>query len=424
MLQVWDSVWIALVTSAVLFGCYRAVEWRWPERYIGMYSTFGLSTQETWARFLAYRAVPTYVFTATCCVTVERVGGYTWLAALVVWLASVVLTHGRVIARGLVRREGEVNYASYHLVMLVVLSATVAMAAIARGAWATLVPSPDDLLSAAWSGLVVAGLGGFIVVTLRSRDSDAPAYGPEYFVERAEREVGVGAFDFLHGECIRQGADPLLMKSLLVVEAIQRPLWLRNLERLSVRLRIARTSGVMQVTSSEPLSDEESIRLAVKAYAGTSCLRIEGEGDYRYWSVDLGEMWGAMTKHNPDGKFARQVQDVARHLLHNVAEYIIPESADAPIILELRRYPLTFALRGMTTADELSLVEVNGVARYHAIARPAIVRPGGWWAWEQEISPASRRVAVVDRASRAGAAFSIQDGQIVGFEPRSGKDAQ
>lgn len=46
--NVWDSIWIGCLASASLYGCYRAVEWRWPERYIGMHETFGLSSTETW----------------------------------------------------------------------------------------------------------------------------------------------------------------------------------------------------------------------------------------------------------------------------------------------------------------------------------------------------------------------------------------
>jgi hypothetical protein len=113
LLAVWDSVWIALLTSAILFGAYRTVEWRWPERYIGMSQTFGLSTQETWVRFVLYRALPTYVFAATCFVTVERVGGYVWISVAVLWAAAIGATHGRVVIEGVLRRWGEANYAGF-----------------------------------------------------------------------------------------------------------------------------------------------------------------------------------------------------------------------------------------------------------------------------------------------------------------------
>jgi len=147
-LAVGDSIWIAILASAILAGCYRAVEWRWPERYVGMTSTFGLSAQQTLFRFVAYRAVPTYVFAATAFVTVERIGGSVWISAIAIWTCSIAATHGRVVLDGLLKRRGEVNYASYHVVMIILLTTAVGIAMLTASVWGLLVPAPPELLSA------------------------------------------------------------------------------------------------------------------------------------------------------------------------------------------------------------------------------------------------------------------------------------
>jgi hypothetical protein len=60
------------------------------------------------------------------------------------------------------------------------------------------------------------------------------------------------------------GVDEDLVVAVMVVEAIQRPEWLRRLERLLARLLRRGTYGIMQVGSRRPLSDRESIDAAIQ----------------------------------------------------------------------------------------------------------------------------------------------------------------
>ncbi|WP_372469457.1 hypothetical protein ACCO44_01445 [Microbacterium maritypicum] len=411
-LSVWDSVWIALLGSAMLYGTYRAVEWRWPERYLGMTQTFGLSSQQTWMRFAAYRCIPTYLFAATCIVTVERVGGNGWLAAGVMWFVSVALTHGRVVLEGLIRKWGEANYAAYHLLMALLLAGIVLLAHWSAPSWAALVPPPDELLSALWSGLLVAGIGGFAVAVIRPRSERAPVYGEEYFVDRATRDVGIEALDWLFKECMRTGANPVLVKAVLVAEALQRPKWLRGIERVMVRVRLAKTSGVMQMPSREPLSDRESITEAANRFAGVWALRLTGPEEFQTWNVDLGDAWESVTTHNGDAKFAKTVRDIANYLLETVSGRWVSRSDSEPIVLELRRLPGKFILRGIASAAELSIVEINGKANYFTISAPPDQNPGTWWAWEHEVVSGVRVIAVVDRDRHTAGVARLVDGEL------------
>lgn len=422
LLQLWDSVWIALLASAILYGVYRAVEWRWPERYVGMTQTFGLSSQETWLRFVAYRAGPTYLFAATSFVTVERIGGSILISGVVMWVSGVLLTHGRVILHGLVRKWGEVNYAGYHLLMMALLTLTMLLAAWSAPAWGAVVPPPDELLSAAWSGLVVAGLGGFAVFVLRPRGADAPEYDAAYFVERATRDVGIGALDWLYRECIRTGADPVLLKAMLVVEAVQRPRWARRLERVLIRMGIGRTSGVMQMPGAEPLSDRASITAAADRYAGTWIVGLNGPAGYESWSTDLGDAWSVVTAHNGDIDFATSVREVADHLVGSLYGHWAVASEREPLVLEVRRLPERFLLRGISTSDELTLLQLNGTAHFTTIAAPGARASGAWWAWECAFAPSTRTLLVSDRVEGVGVLIRLRDGEVLHAQSHSRKD--
>lgn len=413
ILNIWDSIWIGCLASIVLYGCYRAVQWRWPERYIGMHETFGLSTQETWLRFLGYRALPTYLVAATTCITVERVGGWPWVSAAVMWMLSVLLTHGRVVFESLRSRPGEANYGGYHLQMILLLTSVMLGAVLSRHAWGTLVPPPEEFLGAIWSGLLVAGLGGFVVFALRPRSDASPIYGANYFVERATKEVGVELLDWLYAESVRTGADPLLLKSLLVVEVVQRPRWFRRLENLGVRLGVAKTSGAMQMPSRRPLSDRESISRAAEAYAGAWSFRYNEAGEYSTWAPDLGQLWPVTTRHNGDVRFTSAVAEVATSLAFGTPTFTYLKSPDVPIVFEIRRYAKRFALRGASHSSAFLFLEFErGTMATGRIVSQAGGSEGDWWAWEEAFSPAAERLVIIDLQSGQGAKVWLHGGEV------------
>lgn len=414
MLDILSSLGIGALAAAILYGCYRAVEWRWPERYIGMHETFGLSTTETWLRFLAYRALPYYLIVATTCVTVQRLGGYPLLAAAVVWLFGVVLTHGRVIVESLAARRGEVNYAGYHLQMIALLTLVILGAFLSVDWWAVIVPPPEEFLSAIWSALLVAGLGGFVLVTLKPRSDRSPWYGAPYFIDRAARDVGIELLDWLFLECRRTGADPIMLKSILVVEVVQRPKWLRHIERLGVRFGAAKTSGAMQMTSQKPLSDKASATLAAETYAGVWSLAARA-GYGHGWDSDLGKSWPVVSRHNSDMSFIKAASQVAYALVNAVPEDRSKASTRAGIVLELRRYPERFALRGVSQSPN-----VVGIEPANAMSSRKInnVTSNGadWWAWEIEISPTSESFILLEVEANSLAHLTLANGEISRIE--------
>lgn len=410
MLEIFSSLGIGALAAAILYGCYRAVEWRWPERYIGMHETFGLSTTETWLRFLAYRALPYYLIVATTCVTVERLEGHPLLAAAVIWLLGVLLTHGRVIVQSLLHRRGEVNYAGYHLQMIGLLTLVIVGALLSVNWWAVIVPPPEEFLSAIWSALLVAGLGGFVLVTLKPRSHGSPWYGAPYFIERATRDVGIELLDWLFVECRRTGADPVMLKSILVVEVVQRPKWLRRIERLGVRLGAAKTSGAMQMTSQKPLSDKASVTLAAEKYAGVWSL-AERAGFANGWEPDMGKSWPVVSRHNSDMSFIEAVGQVAYMLVVALPEDRTHASARAGIILELRRYPKTFALRGVSRCPKVIAIVTGGVGSPRNRSEITSDR-GDWWAWEIDIAPTTESLLLVEVEANSLAQVRLVNGEI------------
>lgn len=419
LLNIWDSIWIALLASAILHGCYRAIEWRWPERYIGIYQTFGLSTQETLARFFGYRVLPVYVLMSVLAVTVQRVDGSAWISALVVFAVGILPTHGLALASNF-RQPREVNYGLFHAAMIFLLAAALALATWSRNSWSSIVPQPADLLSAVWSGLIVAGLGGFVIFSIRPRDGATAIFGANYFVDRAEKREDIELFDRIFASCIRFGADPILVKAIAIAESAQRPKWFRFLERLGVKVGASNTSGLMQMASGTPLSDEESIDRAAQNYRNVWSLRVyESEFTTPLVSVDIGEVWGVLTSHNGDGSFASRVVEIAQALWGRR-----PKGANdptRPMPLELRRHAGTFEFRGISQASGL-LVLLDDDRRKSSHILPTAPAEGGWWAWSFSTDPSVRRVLILNIDALRGVLIAVENGQMASVEDADADD--
>jgi hypothetical protein len=74
-------------------------------------------------------------------------------------------------------------------------------------------------------------------------------------------------YNLIVEESKKHNANKFLVISFCVVENIQRPKWFRKIENI---LPFRKTTGIMQIKNNKNLSDEESIRYAVKHYFGGS----------------------------------------------------------------------------------------------------------------------------------------------------------
>jgi hypothetical protein len=72
------------------------------------------------------------------------------------------------------------------------------------------------------------------------------------------------------------------VKAIMVVENLQRPLWFRRLESFKGRVFPSGTYGIMQVESARPVSDEESIKIAVETRLAGQVVPFKSSGTPSY----------------------------------------------------------------------------------------------------------------------------------------------
>jgi hypothetical protein len=248
----------AMLGGAVfLHAFYRTVRLQWPQSYysLGDVTSYRLSASP--GRYLLFRFGPVLLAVVFISVLMERADLNVMVTAMGVALLHVWATSGRAAVRLLVSKKRMFNRPAL-LVSHAVISLGVVCIALAAGIVAPwldwLVPTTAEVTGALWTAILAAVLGSYLVTVSRAQGPDIGE-----IVERAKRQLGHELWSLAHRSALEHDADPVLVRGILIVESLQRPQWLRFLERLKGIAIKEGSYGVMQVQASRPISDEESI---------------------------------------------------------------------------------------------------------------------------------------------------------------------
>jgi hypothetical protein len=192
---------------------------------------------------------------AAAALTAERYGGSPALAGLV---AGAL--HVQRIVRGSVRkaRRGRWAAASTNALLLLLLVAVMSAGWFGRQAFAPLVPDPRDLVSNIWAGFLAAigavYLQQIVLVRRKPRELLVTSFG----------EIPLELRAYAFSRAVDLQIDPRIPLAIMTAENLERPKWVRSLERLLPR-RLDATRGIMQQEGAR--NDFQSIDLAFERYS-------------------------------------------------------------------------------------------------------------------------------------------------------------
>jgi hypothetical protein len=161
-------------------------------------------------------------------------------------------------------------------------------------------PSPEDIAAALWTGVIAAIAGAYLVNASRR----APAPQPDELMARSRRTVPPELWMLAETSATENGTDPSLVQSILLTENLQRPPWFRRLEFLKAKLGFAGTYGVMQVGSTSHVSDADSVRLACEGHLKNLQPRFS-----EYGGADPESLNELIRLHNEDPAFIEMVRN-------------------------------------------------------------------------------------------------------------------
>jgi hypothetical protein len=273
---------IAVAAGVVfLWMFYVAVRVDWPEQYFATtdFSAYAISSSPL--RYVLFRFAPVFVTCSVVAVSLDRRGSAVAAeAAFAVGLVHGSLTLGVALFQWArsdpKQRAHRASIAVIRAVALVGVLWVAVVAAATRTTAAFFIPTVRDLGTTLWTAGFAAVAGAFLVQYTRSHGITEPS-----LVARSLRSLPKSLRFVAEDECKSTGADIDLVFAIMAVENLQRPPWFRSLERAKSRLFKAGTYGIMQVTSAIALSDEESIRIAVRErLAKVNVKNRKGDLDY------------------------------------------------------------------------------------------------------------------------------------------------
>lgn len=383
MASVFVSLALGISGAIALWGLYRALELNWPEQYVSLNDTFALRVTQTWWRFLVYRFVPLFAAGIAIWATTERVGGVPVLAVCA--MSVIHVGHTNVLALfesfGKLQRHRKftINYAAYHILIIFIISVATLAACIFGSSLAYLVPAPHILLENLWIAIFIAIASGIAIAVIGRRPSDANGFDSDYFVWRAKRDVDIELIDWAFDQAVKSRSDPILLRSIMFAEALQRPGWIRSLEQAKGLIFKKGSYGVTQEHSEIPISDRESISRTAKRLAHSWAIRPEEYG----FAAEDSLVWKFASRHNADIAFIQGVQKIYKIVAHDYST--IPGISSRNIhLIEVRRYSDEFGLRGISVASELHFhyQPLTGDPETSSLYRPIDVEVDEPWSFE------------------------------------------
>lgn len=298
------TVILGLLGAGFLHVLYLTMRSKWPESYMSVRTALDKAPRSSALRYLLLRCCPTYAVGSLLAITVERLGGNALVALVCMGVPYALVNDGRALWR--LRREGAGRGPVlwfYYVFNLVLIAGLVALSYLTYRWYAEFVPEPDELIFAVWTAVFAAVLATAFQQLLRS---------PDLSVERklaaARKDIGEDTWAYVNEAALGADCEPVLMHAIVAAEALQRPRWMRRLERAKGRLVPEGTYGVAQMTASHPLSDAQSVQALCQAHAGYYPARSSA-GHVRETLLEA-----RIEKHNSNPEFVASVMEFYGHL--------------------------------------------------------------------------------------------------------------
>lgn len=249
--------------ALLLWVFFRAVESRWPESYYGLSDLTSYRLSLHLRNYATFRLLPV-LLVAFLASAVVASSGYNGLAAgLVVAFTHGLSTSGRA-AVNTIRQHGVFGrrlLLAGHVGIFASVIVTGYFAGVLGGVEElhALVPDVEDVRDGLWTALLAGVFGAYFI-----RVSEAREPSPSELIRESTWRVNRHLWEVAESASRKYEADPDLVRAVLLVENLQRPGWIRWIERVFGRVLGVGTYGIMQVKSDGPISDAESIELAVR----------------------------------------------------------------------------------------------------------------------------------------------------------------
>jgi len=272
-----------------------------------------------------------------------------WVGFVALATAHILSTNLRLpIMRKLFGFKGPSSWGHivFHVANTLLIIAALAVALFTWQFWPPITPDADEMVQAAWTALFVA-----MVVTLLQKVSQYER-GAASKYERAKKDLGDELAEVLEARAVEHDVGHDFLRSIVLAECIQRPAWIRRLERLKGRFIGPGTYGVAQVSALSPITDVESIEVLCQLHSGYYPVTND------HGTVNRALLAAQFETHNPDGAFvalATEIFDLERPNFRAASDDLARDGRATVEVLAIQRQFRHWIIRGSALRGDAEL---------------------------------------------------------------------
>ena len=266
---------ILVVFFLILLGInifYKIFQIKWPELYFTVNDQVSYFISISPFRYLFFRVLPPILIASLLSTIILQ--NYTNNQILYLNIISLtthaIFTNGRAIWNLLFNHKAiSIYYNKWfqfiiHIstITIMFLSGIISGYISNTGILSSIVPTFQGLIDNIWSTLITAVLAIVLyeIYSNRNRTTIDSILHQSY--ESIDQEI----IDHINKFCEVNSASKRLVKAVCIAENIQRPKWIRRLEKIKSILFKNGSYGIMQVQSKKWISDKKSVEKAITEY--------------------------------------------------------------------------------------------------------------------------------------------------------------
>jgi hypothetical protein len=221
-------------------------------------------------RYILFRLGPVALTAFLVATYVHDLGGNPLSATLFLALAHSVVSSGSALVAALRSSRNSfarsTRIATHAIVPVGILVATVGGLQLSYvEGLRVVVPTPRGLSESLWTALFAGVFGAFLVGASEGKQPSI-----QELVDDSRARLDPELWQLAGSLAKDASFEPRLVQSILLVENLQRPAWIRRLESIKGVVLREGTYGVMQVRASKPINDRLSIHRAIDEHIDES----------------------------------------------------------------------------------------------------------------------------------------------------------
>jgi hypothetical protein len=292
---------LAICIGFSIDGFYKFLSMKYETNYFSL-SDYEGEKRMSFFGYSLFRFLPP-LFALTLSATIFKTNRYYWFLLFAVLFFGVIYRHSKAFYKQLKLRY----YAPSFLHILVIIMSVV-LIAIAHTVASVYelnqyLPNKESVIDNLWSALILTVILGlfFKFVSIKKIERN------ELLLKSLSR-IDINLLHHAKELSEKYDADKTVVASILALENLHRPKWVRNIERT---LPWVKTRGIMQVKTDKKIDDAESIEIAIKNFF---------KDTKKYWNNDDYEgseviRKSIISKYNKGESYYQQIESYGWYIV-------------------------------------------------------------------------------------------------------------